>query len=141
MFKEADIGKVKAVKIVRKAENQLSRGYGFVEVDSKKSAEKAVKKLQNFLLDGHAIKLSLSTKAITEGEDQKDKSRLLGKRKREKDDEAEIENEDVQSEKLLVKNLAFEATADEIRELFMQFGHIKKVRLPTKVNSNHPPIV
>ena len=41
------------------------------------------------------------------------------------------------SEKLLVKNLAFESTADEIRELFMQFGHIKKVRLPTKVNSNH----
>ena len=67
-----------------------------------------------------------------------DKDRLLGKRKREKvSEQAEIENEEVQSEKLLVKNLAFEATADEIRELFMQFGHIKKVRLPTKVNSNH----
>ena len=35
LFKEAKIGKVKAVKIVRKSENQLSRGYGFVEVDSK----------------------------------------------------------------------------------------------------------
>ena len=45
LFKEANIGKVKAVKIVRKSENQLSRGYGFVEVESKQSAEKAVKKL------------------------------------------------------------------------------------------------
>ena len=69
MFKEADIGRVKAVKIVRKADSQQSRGYGFVEVDSKASAEKAVKKLQNFLLDGHAIKLSLSTKSVTESEE------------------------------------------------------------------------
>ena len=52
-------------------------------------------------------------------------------------DEADLENEDVQSEKLLVKNLAFEATPDEIRELFQPFGHIKKVRLPKKVNSNN----
>ena len=33
-------------------------------------------------------------------------------------EEADLENEEVQSEKLLVKNLAFEATPDEIRELF-----------------------
>ena len=64
-FKDAKIGKVCAVTIIRKNETQLSCGYGFVEVDSKESAEKAVKKLQNFLLDGHALKLSLSTKAIT----------------------------------------------------------------------------
>ena len=37
----------------------------------------------------------------------------------------------------MVKNLAFEATPDEIRELFQPFGHIKKVRLPKKVNSNN----
>ena len=52
-------------------------------------------------------------------------------------EEADLENEEVQSEKLLVKNLAFEATPDEIRELFQPFGHIKKVRLPKKVNSNN----
>ena len=44
----------------------------------------------------------------------------------------------MQSNKLLVKNLAFEATADDIRELFKQYGALKKVRLPKKVNSqNH----
>ena len=52
--------------------------------------------------------------------------------------ESLIENEEAQSKKLLVKNLAFEATANEVRELFLPFGHIKKVRLPKKVNSeNH----
>ena len=44
---------------------------------------------------------------------------MLKKRKaHEVQEEAELENEDVQSEKLLVKNLAFECTPDEVRELF-----------------------
>lgn len=46
MFKNARLGgEVKSVKIVRRTDNQQSRGYGFVEVDSKAAAEKAVKKL------------------------------------------------------------------------------------------------
>ena len=104
------------------------------------SAKNAVKLLQNFLLDEHAIKLSLSTKAVTESEERKKKEKVLKKRKANEitpNDEADLENEDVQSEKLLVKNLAFEATPDEIRELFQPFGHIKKVRLPKKVNSSN----
>jgi multiple RNA-binding domain-containing protein 1 len=49
-----------------------------------------------------------------------------------------VGNESAKSNKLLVKNLAFEATADDVRELFKQYGSLKKVRLPKKVNStNH----
>lgn len=35
----------KAVKIIRRSDTQQSRGYGFIEVDSKKIAEKVVKQL------------------------------------------------------------------------------------------------
>jgi len=138
VFQEANTGgQVKAVTIIRKSETGQSRGYGFVELSSQSAAEKAVKQLQNFLLDDHAIKLSLSTKAITESEDKQKKDKVLKKRKASEavNEEAELENEDVQSEKLLVKNLAFECTPEEVRELFQPFGHIKKVRLPKKVNS------
>lgn len=49
-----------------------------------------------------------------------------------------VDNEEAQSDKLLVKNLAFEATANDVRELFKSYGALKKVRLPKKVNSkNH----
>jgi multiple RNA-binding domain-containing protein 1 len=34
-----------------------------------------------------------------------------------------------------VKNLAFETTEAEIKELFKAYGAVKKVRLPKKVNS------
>ena len=38
----------------------------------------------------------------------------------------------------MVKNLAFESTADDVRELFKSFGSLRKVRLPKKVGSqNH----
>jgi len=50
---------------------------------------------------------------------------------------SKVESDATLSSKLLVKNLAFEATQNEIRELFTPYGHIKKVRLPKKVNSNN----
>ena len=141
MFSETKTGgKVKAVAIIRNSETGQSRGYGFVEMSTQEAAKKAIKRLQNFLLDDHALKLSLSTKAITESIEQKKKEKVLKKRKAneiEQNEEAELENEEVQSEKLLVKNLAFECTPDEVRELFQPFGHIKKVRLPKKVNSSN----
>eukprot|EP00353_Schmidingerella_taraikaensis_P015343 CAMPEP_0185622900 /NCGR_PEP_ID=MMETSP0436-20130131/59511_1 /TAXON_ID=626734 ORGANISM="Favella taraikaensis, Strain Fe Narragansett Bay" /NCGR_SAMPLE_ID=MMETSP0436 /ASSEMBLY_ACC=CAM_ASM_000390 /LENGTH=67 /DNA_ID=CAMNT_0028264749 /DNA_START=486 /DNA_END=689 /DNA_ORIENTATION=+ len=67
-------------------------------MSTSKAAEKAVKRLQNMLLDDHAVKLSLSTKAITESEEQKKKEKVLKKRKANEVDhneEAELENEDV----------------------------------------------
>ena len=45
---------------MRNTKTQLSRGYGFVELDSRDAAERAIKKLQNFLLEDHALKLSIA---------------------------------------------------------------------------------
>lgn len=128
---------MRAVKIVRRSDTQQSRGYGFVEVDSQESAEKAVKKLQNVLLDEHALKLSLSTKAVTAAEEEQKTAKVLKKRKSSEPAETQLVDSDAVTSKLLVRNLAFEATADEIKELFAPFGHIRKVRLPRKTNSNN----
>ena len=90
------------------------------------------------MLDEHALKLSLSTKAITLAEEEQKKSKVLKKKKTEKQTEHQIvESDEAITNKLMVKNLAFETTPDEIRELFAPFGHIRKVRLPKKANSNN----
>jgi len=61
----------------------------------------------------------------------------LGKRKNETT-HGIVDNDDIKSNKLLVKNLAFECTANDVRELFKQHGALRKVRLPKKANSqNH----
>ena len=39
--------------------------------------------------------------------------------------------------KLLVKNLAFEATKKDLRELFGAFGQLKVVRIPRKFDGSH----
>ena len=136
MLKESKIP-FKAVKIIRRSDNQLSRGYGFIEVESKEIAEKCVKKLQNFLLDDHAIKLSLSTKAVTTAETEKKKEKVLKKRTHE-EAQQDVDDEEILSSKLMVKNLAFECTPEEVKEMFKPYGTLKKVRLPKKVNSqNH----
>ena len=99
MFSETKTGgKVKAVTIIRNSETGQSRGYGFVEMSTQEAAKKAIKRLQNFLLDDHALKLSLSTKAITESIEQKKKEKVLKKRKAneiEQNEEAELENDEV----------------------------------------------
>lgn len=107
-------------------------------METGESAARAVKKLQNHMLDDHALKLSLAQKqSIDSQEAQNKKDKLLKKRK--SSDQKDIaDNEEAQSNKLMVKNLAFEATVNDIRELFKQHGALKKVRLPKKVNSqNH----
>ena len=41
------------------------------------------------------------------------------------------------SSKLVVRNLAFEATKKDVRDLFAAFGQIRSVRLPTKADGTH----
>ena len=84
LFRNANTkGKVLSAKIIRKSENQLSRGYGFVEMNSSEAASNAIKKLQNAILDDHALKLSLSQKgaSIADQENEAKKDKLLKKRK------------------------------------------------------------
>ncbi|KAM0043391.1 putative RNA recognition motif domain, nucleotide-binding alpha-beta plait domain superfamily [Helianthus debilis subsp. tardiflorus] len=40
--------------------------------------------------------------------------------------------EDQSSTKLIVRNVAFEATEKELRQLFSPFGQVKSLRLPTR---------
>ncbi len=142
VFKEASTPAhpftIVSCKVVRNAKTQLSRGYGFVELNSRQAAENAIKKLQNFLLEDHALKLSLAAGAKKVEVDPK-KAKLEEKKKSHQETaglaKVEPDIEMAKSTKLIVKNLAFETTEAEIRELFKAYGAVKKVRLPKKVNS------
>jgi len=95
--------------------------------------------LQNFLLEDHALKLSIAAgkKSNESVEQEAKKQKILEKRKGQETVLADVEpvHEELKSSKLIVKNLAFETTEGEIRELFKAYGAVKKVRLPKKVNS------
>ncbi|KAL6499990.1 hypothetical protein OROGR_027900 [Orobanche gracilis] len=114
-IKEGSILSVKVKKHVKNGKN-VSMGFGFLEFDSTQTATNVCRDLQGTVLDAHALNLQLchskNDRPVPKSV-EKDKS----------------------STKLLVKNLAFEATAKELRQLFASFGQIKSLRLPKKFRS------
>ena len=138
----SQIGAVKSVTIPMKKNTKygvsgrdkhkelLSMGYGFVEYKLKADAVKALKSLQNTEIDGHQVILKLSTRT--------DAPKTTKKKKTNKSDEeglATVDDKDA-STKIAVKNVPFEASKREIRDLFSTYGQVKKVRLPKKFDGS-----
>ena len=122
----SEVGHVKSVMVARKRNpkdpsTSLSMGYGFVEYESKTIAIEALKTLQKKVLDGHTLELKFSNhKNATTSRVQK-KTTIKKQPK---------------SSKILVKNVPFEASSKEVRDLFCTFGSLKTVRLPKKLLSS-----
>eukprot|EP00118_Oscarella_pearsei_P009093 m.50323 g.50323 ORF g.50323 m.50323 type:complete len:949 (+) comp34064_c0_seq16:20-2866(+) len=116
------IGQVDSIVIAKKKDvktpgNLLSMGYGFIEFQQAGDAKEALKRLQGYQLDGHALELKFSDRA------KRVKGGMPSKKATKKDQK---------SAKILVRNVPFEATPKEIREIFNTFGEIKTLRLPRK---------
>lgn len=117
-------GKLRKVTVARRKDpkrGMLSMGFGFVEYVDAKHTERALQTLQSTVVDGHALNLKLSQKKATAAPKRK-----VG----------ETEGEGRKS-KIIVRNVAFEATSNEIRELFGAFGQLKRVRMPKKFDGRH----
>ncbi|XP_010491106.1 PREDICTED: multiple RNA-binding domain-containing protein 1-like [Camelina sativa] len=104
-------GHILSVKIIKNGENRRSSGYGFLEFDSVETASSVYEDLKETVLDGHKLILSYSKNKRCE---------TVGKGS----------DKEKTSTKLHVKNVAFEATEKEIRQLFNPFGQIKSVWFP-----------
>ena len=126
------VGEVRSVSIPQKkdpknAAKTLSMGFGFVHYRSSHDAGKALRSMQGDELDGHSLKLKISSKKV-KGTDS------LGSKRKSTSDASSTGKV---STKLTVKNLAFEATRQDLRELFGSFGQLKSVRIPRKFDGSH----
>uniref|UniRef100_A0A3P9H0X0 Probable RNA-binding protein 19 n=1 Tax=Oryzias latipes TaxID=8090 RepID=A0A3P9H0X0_ORYLA len=120
-------GKVKFCSISKKKDKSgklLSMGYGFVQYQSAEGAQKALRQLQHCSVDDHKLELKISDKATRATETSCKKKQAEKKQT---------------GSKILVRNVPFQATVREIRELFCTFGELKTVRLPKKAagSGNH----
>ena len=92
-------------------------------------------KITNKLEINHSIKLNLAKSSEKE---KKEDILLSHKRKSETElNDYEYEGEEVESTKLLIKNLAFESDKDELKKLFTPFGEVKSIRIPKKLDGTH----
>ena len=120
-------GPVLAARVAKKhntkdPSNPLSMGFGFVEYESYNDATKSIKLLQHKLLDGHQLELKLSHKRLTKTSDQQEDT----------NDSQKLQ----ETSKLLVRNVPFEATSKELKEVFGAFGELKTLRLPKKIGKS-----
>ncbi|KAK1159925.1 putative RNA-binding protein 19 isoform X1 [Acipenser oxyrinchus oxyrinchus] len=99
--------------------NMLSMGYGFVEFKKAESAQKALRQLQHCMVEEHQLELKLSERAT--------KATVTSVRKKQ-------QSKKQTSSKILVRNVPFQASVREVRELFSTFGELKTVRLPKKMS-------
>jgi multiple RNA-binding domain-containing protein 1 len=118
---------IRKVIIQRKQKGALflSQGYGFIEFRNSSYANEALKKItkSTLLLDNHRLEVKPSEKRIS----SPISSTLLHQFSKSKQ----------LPTKLLVRNIAFQATKNEIANLFKSFGSIKSVRIPKKMNGSH----
>lgn len=124
-FKSLD-GFVKAqvkTKLDSKKPGQvLSMGFGFVHFRSKAQAEAAVKVMDGYVLDGHTLGVKASHKGLDAAEERRreDKAKKAAG----------------QRTKIVVKNLAFEASKADLRRLLGTYGKLRVVRIPKKFGNS-----
>ncbi|KAG0140088.1 hypothetical protein CROQUDRAFT_53797 [Cronartium quercuum f. sp. fusiforme G11] len=102
--------------------NRLSMGFGFVGFKTVEAARHALKAMQSYRLDGHALELRFAKRGRDE-EDEEKESKPIGE-----------DSGAMTSTKLLVKNVPFETSKKELQELFSAYGKLKSVRLPKKID-------
>lgn len=115
------VGKIRTVTIAKKRNMKditcpLSMGFGFVEFASHELAMKAIKEKQHLELEGHRLELKLSHRETHTPTSARRTTQVS----------------EQQSAKILVRNIPFEASKREVKELFRTFGELKTVRLPQK---------
>jgi len=93
---------------------RLSMGFGFVGFRTIEAAQKALKGIHGYVLDGHTLSVKFAGRGVEEQEEKK------GGREKAK------------TTKMLVKNVPFEATRKDIQSLFGAHGQLKSVRLPKR---------
>lgn len=109
------VATVKTKPDPKNAEGVLSMGFGFAEFKSKREAELAISTLDGHAVDGHRIQLKLSHR------------KAGAKTKANKSDK---------TNKIIIKNLPFEASRRDVLELFGAYGQIKSVRVPKKFDKS-----
>ncbi|KAK6461987.1 hypothetical protein DFJ63DRAFT_320249 [Scheffersomyces coipomensis] len=102
-----------------------SRGYGYVDFDSKSAAEKALQDYQGKEIDGRPINLDMST-GKPHATKSNDRAKQYG------------DTPSQPSDTLFIGNLSFNAQRDNLFEIFGQYGSVISCRIPTHPDTQQP---
>uniref|UniRef100_A0A8C5GYR3 RNA-binding protein 28 n=1 Tax=Gouania willdenowi TaxID=441366 RepID=A0A8C5GYR3_GOUWI len=118
----SDIGPVKQCFVVKNKGTDKCLGYGFVTFSMLDDAQRALKEVKDY--DGQKLNLSVA------------KKKFKDKKKKPESTDAPKENEQkakkVVKARLIIRNLSFKCTEDELKETFGKFGTVVDAYIPLK---------
>lgn len=112
--------RVKTKTDPKKPGQVLSMGFGFLEFRTTSQAQAALQAMDGYSLHGHKLQIRASHKGADAAEQRK------------KEDKAKRDAS--KRTKVVIKNLPFETTKKDIRELFGAYGQLRSVRVPKKMD-------
>ncbi|EGV63083.1 hypothetical protein CANTEDRAFT_106956, partial [Yamadazyma tenuis ATCC 10573] len=118
-------GGVISARVIMERATGKSRGYGYVDFESKADAEKALQDFQGKEIDGRPINLDLST-SKPQTPAKNDRAKKFG------------DVVSAPSDTLFIGNLSFNATRDKLFEAFGQYGEVISCRIPTHPDTQQP---
>ncbi|PBP19098.1 RNA recognition domain-containing protein [Diplocarpon rosae] len=110
--------RVKTKTDPKKPGQVLSMGFGFLEFRSKAQAQAALVAMDGHILEDHRLLIKASHKGLDAAEERRKEDiakKQAGKRT-----------------KIIIKNLPFQATKQDVRALFSAYGQLRSVRVPRK---------
>lgn len=110
--------RVKTKTDPKKPGQVLSMGFGFLEFRSKAQAQAALTAMDGYVLEDHKLLIKASHKGLDAAEEKRKEDNVkkqVGKRT-----------------KIIIKNLPFQATKQDVRALFGTYGQLRSVRVPKK---------
>lgn len=119
----SEVGPIKQCFVVKEKGAEKCRGFGYVTYSLEEDAQRALKEVKDY--DGTKLFLSVAKKKI------KDKKKAAPEKKPLEKKDKGVKKIKLKS-RLIIRNLSFKCSEDELRETFAKFGTVIESYIPLK---------
>uniref|UniRef100_A0A672GTX6 RNA-binding protein 28 n=1 Tax=Salarias fasciatus TaxID=181472 RepID=A0A672GTX6_SALFA len=125
----SEIGPVKQCFVVKKKGAEKCQGYGFVTFSMLEDAQRALKEVKDY--DGHKLFLSVAKKKMRDKK-KKAAGEESGEAPEDSEQKPKASRKKAVKARLIIRNLSFKCTEDELKEIFGKFGTVVDAYIPLK---------
>ncbi|XP_023259661.1 RNA-binding protein 28 isoform X1 [Seriola lalandi dorsalis] len=123
----SEIGPIKQCFVVREKGTETCRGFGYVTYSMEEDAKRALKEVKEY--DGQRVFLSVAKKKIRDKKKTGPEEPTAAPKEKEQKPKG-FRNK--QKSRLIIRNLSFKCSEDDLKEEFAKFGTVLEAKIPLK---------
>ncbi|XP_054419863.1 RNA-binding protein 28 [Pteronotus mesoamericanus] len=124
----SQVGPVRQCFVVTEKGKKACRGFGYVTFSMPEDVQKALKEITTF--EGHKINVSVAKKKLRNKTKEKGgKENSESPKKEQKPEKAKVADKKA---RLIIRNLSFKCSEDDLKTIFAQYGAVLEVNIPRK---------